>query len=185
MTEKYKSRLRLKFNEEIRGEIKKELGIESSMAIPKIEKVTINMGLGESLTNKKVLEDSVKALTSIAGQKPVVTKARKAISNFNIKRGMPVGAFVTLRGESMYDFLDKLLNIALPRVKDFRGVSAKGFDGRGNYNLGISDFIIFPEVNFSDIEKSKGMTVTIVTSAEDDKQAKALLEKIGVPFKKV
>ena len=153
MTEKYKSRLRVLYENEIKPALKNELNV-GVMAVPKIEKIVVNMGLGEAIANKKILEDAVKELTAIAGQKPVVNKARKSIATFKLREGMPIGTSVTLRKDNMYDFLDHLINIALPRVKDFKGVSGKGFDGRGNYTLGIKEFFIFPEIDFNKVEKS-------------------------------
>ncbi len=182
MSEKYVSRLRKLYEEEIKSDLKSELAIENINAIPKIEKISINMGVGEAIQNKKILEDAVKELTAIAGQKPVVRKAKKSIASFKVREGMPIGVSVSLRKDMMYDFLDRLVNVALPRVKDFRGISGKGFDGRGNYSLGIKDFMIFPEIDFNKVEKTKGMNITIVTTATNDKDAKALLRHFGMPF---
>lgn len=182
MSEKYVSRLRKLYEEEIKSDLKSELAIENINAIPKIEKISINMGVGEAIQNKKILEDAVKELTAIAGQKPVVRKAKKSIASFKVREGMPIGVSVSLRKDMMYDFLDRLVNVALPRVKDFRGISGKGFDGRGNYSLGIKDFMIFPEIDFNKVEKTKGMNITIVTTATNDKDAKALLKHFGMPF---
>ncbi len=181
MSEKYKSRLRALYEDEIKPALKNELNV-GVMAVPKIEKIVVNMGLGEAIANKKILEDAVKELAAIAGQKPVVNKARKSIATFKLREGMPIGTSVTLRKDNMYDFLDHLINIALPRVKDFKGVSGKGFDGRGNYTLGIKEFFIFPEIDFNKVEKSKGFNITIVTTATNDKDAKLLLKKFNMPF---
>lgn len=179
---KYQSRLKKIYNEEIKPSLQKELNIENVMAIPKIEKVVLNMGLGAAILNKKVMEDAVKELATIAGQKPVINKAKKSIATFKLREGMPIGTSVILRKDAMYDFLDRLINVALPRVKDFRGVSGKAFDGRGNYTLGVKDFLIFPEIDFNKVEMAKGLNVTIVTTAGNDKDAKALLKKFGMPF---
>jgi large subunit ribosomal protein L5 len=181
MSEKYKSRLREQYEKEIKPNLQKELGV-GAMAVPKIEKIVLNMGVGEAIANKKILEDAVKELTAIAGQKPVVNKAKKSIATFKLREGMPIGTSVTLRKDAMYDFLDHLINIALPRVKDFKGVSGKGFDGRGNFTLGIKEFFIFPEIDFNKVEKAKGFNVTIVTTATNDKDAKLLLKKFSMPF---
>ena len=181
MSEKYTNRLEEQYEKEIKPALQKELGV-NPMAVPKIEKIVVNMGVGEAIANKKVLEDAQKELTAIVGQKPVVNKARKSIATFKLREGMPIGTSVILRKTRMYDFFDHLVNIALPRVKDFRGVSGKGFDGRGNYTLGIKDFLIFPEIDFNKVEKTKGFNVTIVTTATNDKDAKLLLSKIKMPF---
>jgi len=181
MSEKYTNRLEEQYEKEIKPALQKELGV-NLMAVPKIEKIVVNMGVGEAIANKKVLEDAQKELTAIVGQKPVVNKAKKSIATFKLREGMPIGTSVILRKTIMYDFFDHLVNIALPRVKDFRGISGKGFDGRGNYTLGIKDFFIFPEVDFNKVEKSKGFNVTIVTTATNDKDAKLLLSKFKMPF---
>jgi len=182
MAEKYMSRLREQYNSELKAALKEELGIKNVNAVPKIEKVSINMGVGAAIQNKKLLEDAFQELTNIAGQKPVIRKAKKSIASFKLREGMPIGVNVTLRKDMMYDFLDRLINVALPRVKDFRGLSGKAFDGRGNYSLGIKDFMIFPEIDFNKVETVKGLNVTIVTSANNDKDAKALLKKFGMPL---
>lgn len=181
MSEKYTNRLEEQYEKEIKPALQKELGV-NLMAVPKIEKIVVNMGVGEAIANKKVLEDAQKELMAIVGQKPVVNKAKKSIATFKLREGMPIGTSVILRKTIMYDFFDHLVNIALPRVKDFRGISGKGFDGRGNYTLGIKDFFIFPEVDFNKVEKSKGFNVTIVTTATNDKDAKLLLSKFKMPF---
>jgi len=177
------ARLRDKYNKEIKQSLKKELGIENAMAVPKLEKIVVNMGLGEATQNTKLLDPLVNDLTQIAGQRPVTTKAKKSIAAFKVREGMSIGAMVTLRGDRMYEFLDRLINVALPRVRDFRGVSTKSFDGRGNYTLGLRDQLIFPEIDYAKVEKLKGMNVTIVTTARDDNQARALLKHLGMPFR--
>ena len=176
--------LREKFNKELMPELQKTLGIKNVMAVPKITKVVINMGVGEALTDKKHLESAVKDLESIAGQKVVTTLAKKSVASFKLREGWPVGCKVTLRGERMYEFLDRLVTSALPRVRDFNGIKATGFDGRGNYSLGVTEQIIFPEINIDKIKKIDGMNITFVTSAGTDKEAKSLLTELGVPFKK-
>jgi len=177
------ARLRNRFKSELAPALAKELGLENPMAVPRVEKVIINMGVGEATQNVKVLDPLVSDLATITGQKPVVTKAKKSIAAFKVREGMPIGAMVTLRGDRMYEFLDRLLDVALPRVRDFRGVSTKSFDGRGNYTLGIRDQLIFPEIDYSRVEKLKGMNITIVTSAKTDYQARALLKSMGMPFR--
>ena len=162
----------------------KQFNYNSVMEVPKIEKVVINMGVGDATANTKVLDDAVKELTQIAGQKPVITKAKKSIAGFKLREGMPIGCKVTLRGEKMYEFLDKLFNITLPRVRDFRGVSKNAFDGRGNYTLGIKEQLIFPEIDFDKIGKLRGMDIVVVTTANTDEEAYTLLEAIGMPFAK-
>jgi large subunit ribosomal protein L5 len=168
---------------EIRPAIAKELGVSNQMAIPRLEKIVINMGLGEATQNVKIMDPLVADLASIAGQKPVVTKAKKSIAAFKVREGMPIGAMVTLRGDKMYEFLDRLITIALPRVRDFRAVSSKSFDGRGNYTLGLRDQLIFAEIDYAKVDKLKGMNVTIVTTAADDNGARALLKGFGMPFR--
>ena len=177
------ARLREKYNKDIKPALKKELGIENPMAVPKIEKVVVNMGVGEATQNAKVLDPAVNDLQAITGQKPVVTKARKSIAQFKVREGQSIGAMVTLRGDRMWEFLDRLMNVALPRVRDFRGVNTKSFDGRGNYTLGLRDQLIFPEIDYAKVDKLKGMNVTIVTSAESDDQARSLLKHMGMPFR--
>ena len=177
------TRLHEKYQKEIRPALQKELGLKNSMAVPRLEKIVLNMGLGEATQNPKMLDPLVADLTSIAGQKPVATKAKKSIAAFKVREGMPIGAMVTLRGEKMYEFLDRLISIALPRVRDFRGVSTKSFDGRGNYTLGVRDQLIFPEIDYAKVDKTKGMNVTIVTSAQDDNGARTLLKYFGMPFR--
>ena len=177
------ARFKEKYLTEIRPAIAKELGISNAMAIPRLEKIVINMGLGEATQNVKIMDPLVADLASIAGQKPVTTKAKKSIAAFKVREGMPIGAMVTLRGDKMYEFLDRLISIALPRVRDFRGVSSKSFDGRGNYTLGLRDQLIFAEIDYAKVDKLKGMNVTIVTTAVDDNGARALLKGFGMPFR--
>ena len=177
------SRFRSKYESEIKPAISKELGITNAMAVPKLEKIVINMGLGEATQNVKIMDPLVADLAAIAGQKPVTTKAKKSIAQFKVREGMPIGAMVTLRGDAMYEFLDRLVSIALPRVRDFRGVSSKSFDGRGNYTLGLRDQLIFAEIDYAKVDKIKGMNVTIVTTAKDDNGARALLKGFGMPFR--
>lgn len=164
--------------------LKEEFGYKNVMQFPKVEKVVLNMGLGEAVQNPKIVDGAVEELTAISGQHAVVTHARKSIATFKLREGMPIGCRVTLRGQKMYDFLSKLINIALPRVRDFRGISAKGFDGRGNYSLGVQEQIIFPEIDYDKIDKIKGLNITIVTSANTDDEGRCLLRNLGMPFKK-
>jgi large subunit ribosomal protein L5 len=178
------ARLRERYYKEVVPALGKELGINNRMAIPRVEKVILNMGLGEAVANPKILDGAVDELSAIAGQRAVVTKAKKSIATYKLRTGMPIGARVTLRGERMYEFLDRLINIALPRVRDFRGVSTKAFDGRGNYTLGVRDHFIFPEIDYAKTDKSKGLNVTIVTSAGQDDRARVLLQQLGMPFGK-
>ena len=177
------ARLKDRYHKEILPALLKELSLTNPMAAPKLEKVIINMGVGEATQNAKVLDPAVAELTQITGQRPVVTKAKKSIAQFKVREGQPIGAMVTLRGDRMFEFLDRLMNVALPRVRDFKGVSTKSFDGRGNYTLGLRDQLIFPEIDYSKVEKQKGMNVTIVTSAKSDDQARALLRGLGMPFR--
>ena len=177
-------RLKKVYKEKIAPELFKELGYTSVMQIPAIKKIVVSMGVGEALTNKKLLDAAVTDLTQITGQKAVKTRAKKSIANFKLREGNEVGAMVTLRGAYMYEFLDRLINVALPRVKDFRGVKATGFDGHGNFSLGITEQIIFPEIDFDKITKISGMNISIVTSARTDNEARALLTKFGMPFRK-
>ena len=176
------ARLRERFAKEVAPALQKELGIANTMAVPRLEKIVLNMGLGEAVANPKILDGAVDELSAIAGQKAVITKARKSIATYKLRTGMPIGARVTLRGDRMYEFLDRLINIALPRVRDFRGVSTKAFDGRGNYTLGVRDHFIFPEIDYAKTDKSKGLNVTIVTTAGRDDRARALLKQLGMPF---
>ena len=182
--ENYVPRLKKVYKETIAPELFKELGYSSKMQIPEIKKVVVSMGVGEALTNKKLLDAAVADLTQITGQKAVKTRAKKSIANFKLREGNEVGAMVTLRGTIMYEFLDRLINVALPRVKDFRGIKATGFDGHGNFSLGITDQIIFPEIDFDKIVKIARMNITVVTSAKTDAEAKALLAKFNMPFRK-
>jgi large subunit ribosomal protein L5 len=177
------ARLKEKYTKEIKPALLKELGLKNTMAVPRLEKIVLNMGLGEATQNVKVMDPLMTDLGLIAGQKPVVTRAKKSIAAFKVREGMPIGAMVTLRGEKMYEFLDRLISTALPRVRDFKGVSTKSFDGRGNYTLGVRDQLIFPEIDYSRVDKLKGMNVTIVTTARDDQQARALLQHFGMPFR--
>ena len=163
--------------------LKKEFGYENVMAVPKIEKVSINIGMGEATQNAKLMDGAVNELGAITGQKPVICKARKSIAAFKLREGMPIGTMVTLRGDRMFEFLDRLLNVALPRVRDFRGVSTKSFDGRGNYTLGVKDQLIFPEIDYSKVEKTKGMNISITTTARTDAEALSLLRAMGMPFR--
>jgi len=165
------------------SELKDELGLDSIMAVPKVTKITLNMGVGEALNDKKVLERAVEDLTLIAGQKPLITKARKSVANFKIRDGMPIGCKVTLRGNIMYEFLERLVSIAIPRERDFRGLETKSFDGRGNYSMGIKEHIIFPEIDYDKVDKIRGMDICISTSAPDDKSGEALLRALKFPFK--
>jgi len=177
------ARFREKYTSEIRPALAKELGITNAMAIPKLEKIVINMGLGEATQNVKIMDPLVADLAAISGQKPVTTRAKKSIAAFKVREGMPIGAMVTLRGDKMYEFLDRLITVALPRVRDFRGVSSKSFDGRGNYTLGLRDQLIFAEIDYAKVDKIKGMNVTIVTTAADDNGARTLLKHFGMPFR--
>jgi large subunit ribosomal protein L5 len=178
------NRLQEKFNAEGKANLMKEFGFTSVMQVPKMEKIVINVGVGEAVANPKVLDEVVAELTQIAGQKPLVTKAKKSIANFKLREGMPIGCKVTLRGERMYDFFDKLVNISLPRVRDFKGVSKTAFDGRGNYTLGIKEQIIFPEIDYDKVNKLRGMDIVIVTTAKSNEEGMALLKEIGMPFAK-
>ena len=182
--ENYVPRLKKVYKEKYAPELFKELGYTSVMQIPAIKKIVVSMGVGEALTNKKLLDAAVTDLTQITGQKAVKTRAKKSIANFKLRAGQETGAMVTLRGNIMYEFLDRLINVALPRVKDFRGIKATGFDGHGNFSLGITEQIIFPEIDFDKIVKISGMNISIVTSAPTDNEARALLTKFGMPFRK-
>jgi large subunit ribosomal protein L5 len=182
--EHYQPRLRSRYQDEVAPKLRAEFGLDNPMAIPRIEKVTLNMGLGEAIQNIKILDTAVEEMAALAGQKPTVTRAQKSIASFKLREGMPIGCRVTLRGARMWDFLDRLISVALPRVRDFRGVPTKSFDGRGNYTLGIKDHTIFPEIDFNKVEKGKGMNVTIVTTAGNDERARYLLRELGLPFVK-
>ncbi len=177
------ARLKEKYRNEIAPAIAKEFDIKNTMAIPKIEKIVVNMGLGEGISNAKILDTAAEELRTITGQKPVITKAKKSIAAFKLRQGMNIGAMVTLRGDRMYEFLDRLISVALPRVRDFRGISGKAFDGRGNYTLGIREQLIFPEIDFNKVDKTRGMNISIVTTAKTDEQARALLKSLGMPFR--
>ena len=175
-------RLKVKYTDEIVNQLKEKFGYENVMQIPKLEKVVINMGLGSEKDNPKGMESAVEELSIIAGQKPVVTKAKKSVANFKVREGMNIGAKVTLRGDRMYYFVDKLINIVLPRVRDFRGIPDTSFDGRGNYAMGLKEQLIFPEINYDDVDKIRGMDIVFVTTAKTDEEAKALLQMMGMPF---
>ena len=178
------NRLQEKYLNEIKGNLMTKFGYTSVMQCPKLVKIVINLGVGEAISNPKALDEAVAELTAIAGQKPVVTKAKKSIANFKLREGMPIGCKVDLRGEQMYEFLDKLVSISLPRVRDFRGVSTSAFDGRGNYTLDIKEQIIFPEISYDKVTKVRGMDIVIVTTAQTDEEARALLTELGMPFAK-
>ena len=177
------ARLRQHYQKSVVPALVKEFGYKNVMAVPKIQKVSVNIGLGEATQNAKLMDGAVNELGQIAGQKPVVTKAKKSIAAFKLREGMSIGAMVTLRGDRMYEFLDRLMNVALPRVRDFRGVSSKSFDGRGNYTLGVRDQLIFPEIDYNKVEKVKGMNISITTSAKTDAEGLALLRHMGMPFR--
>ena len=178
------ARLKELYYDEIVEAMTKKFGYKNVMEVPKLVKITINMGLGEAKDNAKIMESAVEEIALISGQRPVVTKARKSIANFKVRQGMPVGAKVTLRGDNMYEFADKFFNIALPRVRDFKGVSRNSFDGRGNYSMGIKEQLIFPEINYDKVETIKGMNIVFTTTAKTDEEAAALLELLGMPFEK-
>ena len=177
------ARLRVRFEKEIKPALMKEFELKNPMATPRLHKIVVNMGLGEATQNAKLLDPLSNDLAQIAGQKPVITRAKKSIAAFKVRAGMPIGAMVTLRGDRMYEFFDRLVNVAMPRVRDFRGVSTKSFDGRGNYTLGLGDQLIFPEIDYAKVDKLKGMNVTIVTTAGNDNEARALLKQLGMPFR--
>jgi len=177
------TRLLNRFSKEVAPALMKEFELKNPMAVPKLHKIVINMGVGEATQNAKVLDPAANELAQITGQKPVITRAKKSIAAFKVREGMPIGAMVTLRGHRMYEFFDRLVNVALPRVRDFRGVSTKSFDGRGNYTLGLHDQLIFPEIDYAKVDKLKGMNVTIVTTAKTDDEARALLRHLGMPFR--
>ncbi len=177
------SRLRQKYQKEVLPALMKEFELANPMAVPRLHKVVVNMGIGEATQNAKLLDPAAGELAQITGQKPVITKAKKSIAAFKVREGMPIGVMVTLRGDRMYEFLDRLMNVALPRVRDFRGVSTKSFDGRGNYTLGLREQLVFPEIDYAKVEKLKGMNVTIVTTARTDDQARSLLKHMGMPFR--
>jgi large subunit ribosomal protein L5 len=182
-TNRSTARMRERYYKEVLPALMKEFSLENPMAAPKLEKIIVNMGVGEATQNAKLIDPAATEVGQITGQKPVITKARKSIAQFKVREGMPIGVMVTLRGDRMYEFFDRLVNIALPRVRDFRGVPTKSFDGRGNYTLGVRDQLIFPEIDYAKVEKTKGMNITIVTSAGTDDQARALLKHMGMPFR--
>ena len=173
-----------KYNEEIVPALTKKFNFTSSMQVPKIDKIVLNMGVGDAVANAKNLDEAVEELTLISGQKPMITKAKKSIANFRLREGMSIGAKVTLRGDRMYDFLSKLINVSLPRVRDFRGVSTRSFDGRGNYTLGVKEQLIFPEIDFDKVNRTRGLDIVIVTTAQTDEEARELLTQFGMPFAK-
>jgi large subunit ribosomal protein L5 len=177
------SRLKEKYDTEVVPALKKEFGYGNMMAIPKIQKVVVNMGLGEATSNAKIVDTGADELARITGQKPVVTRAKKSIAQFKVRQGMPIGTMVTLRGPRMWDFLDRLMAVALPRVRDFRGVSPKGFDGRGNYTLGLKDQLLFPEIDYMKVDKARGMNISVVTTATTDEESRKLLQLLGMPFR--
>ena len=177
------SRLKERYQSEVAPALKKEFGYGNVMAIPKIEKIVVNMGLGEATQNAKIVDIGADEVARITGQKPVTTRAKKSIAQFKVRKGMPIGAMVTLRGERMWDFLDRLISVALPRVRDFRGVSAKGFDGRGNYTLGLKDQLLFPEIDYMKVDKARGMNISVVTTAKSDQESRKLLQLLGMPFR--
>jgi large subunit ribosomal protein L5 len=177
------SRLRDRYSKEVAPAMKKEFGYKNVMAIPKIEKVVVNMGLGDATQNTKIVDTGTDEVARITGQKPVVTRAKKSIAQFKVRKGMPIGTMVTLRGERMWEFLDRLISVALPRVRDFRGVSPRGFDGRGNYTLGLKDQLLFPEIDYMKVDKARGMNVSVITTAKTDEEARKLLQLMGVPFR--
>lgn len=178
------NRLKEKFNNEITPALMSKFSYKSIMEVPKLEKIVINMGVGEAVANAKALDTAVEELTTITGQKPIVTRAKKSIAGFRLREGMPIGAKVTLRGERMYEFIDKLISVSLPRVRDFRGISKKSFDGRGNYTLGVKEQLIFPEIDYDKVNKVRGMDIVIVTTANTDEEARELLTQFGMPFQK-
>ena len=181
---KYEPRLKALYRDEIRGKLKEAFGYKNAMMTPAIDKIVINMGVGDAVNDRKAVDTAAQDLTVIAGQKPVITKARKSISNFKLREGMPVGAKVTLRKDRMYEFLDRLITIALPRVRDFRGLNSKSFDGRGNYAIGLKEHIVFPEIDYDKVDKIRGMDIIVCTTANSDEEARALLKEFNFPFRK-
>ncbi len=177
------SRLRDRYSKDVAPALAKEFGYKNVMAIPKLEKIVVNMGLGEATANAKIVDTGVDEIARVTGQKPVVTRAKKSIAQFKVRQGMPIGAMVTLRGDRMWEFLDRLISIALPRVRDFRGVSPKGFDGRGNYTLGLKDQLLFPEIDYMKVDKARGMNISVVTTARTDEESRKLLQLLGMPFR--
>ena len=182
--EKYVPRLKTKYNDEVKQLMQDKFQYKNVMEIPKFEKIVVNMGVGEAATDSKAIDGAVRDLRVITGQQPMVTRARKSIASFRLRAGMPIGAKVTLRGDRMWEFLDRLTSVAIPRIRDFRGISAKSFDGRGNFSMGVTEQLIFPEVDFDSVDHTRGMDITIVTTAKTDEEAKALLDAFGFPFKK-
>jgi large subunit ribosomal protein L5 len=177
------SRLKERYSKEVAPALTKEFGYKNPMAIPKLEKIVVNMGLGEATGNAKIVDVGVDEIARVTGQKPVVTRAKKSIAQFKVRQGMPIGTMVTLRGDRMWEFLDRLISIALPRVRDFRGVSPKGFDGRGNYTLGLKDQLLFPEIDYMKVDKARGMNISVVTTAKTDEESRKLLQLLGMPFR--
>ena len=180
--EHYVPRLKKRYLEEVVPRLKSEFGIDNVMAVPRLERISLNMGMGEAISNIKILDDAVSEMTALAGQKPTITRAQKSIAAFKLRAGMPIGCRVTLRGQRMWEFLDRFISVALPRVRDFRGMSPKSFDGRGNYTMGIRDHLMFPEIDYNQVERPKGMNITIVTTAGNDERALYLLRELGMPF---
>jgi large subunit ribosomal protein L5 len=178
----YVPRLKKQYAEEVVAKLQREFGIGNVMAVPRLERISLNMGVGEAIANIKILDDAVEEMAALAGQRPTITRAQKSIAAFKLREGMPIGCRVTLRGDRMWEFLDRLITVALPRVRDFRGVPSKSFDGRGNYTLGVRDHLIFPEVDYNKVERTKGMNITIVTTAGNDERALYLLRELGMPF---
>ena len=183
VTQTYTPRLKQRFNEELRGRLLEELGLGNAMEVPRPEKVVVNMGVGEAARDAKAMDGAVRDLTTITGQKPAIRRARKSIATFKIRQGMPIGAATTLRGDRMWDFLDRLLSVVLPRIRDFRGLNPRSFDGRGNYSLGLTEQLVFPELDYDDIDATRGMDITIVTTARTDEEGLALLRALGFPFR--
>ena len=177
------ARLKAKYQKEVIPALQKEFGYKNVMAVPKIQKVVVNMGLGEATANAKIIDTGTDELARVSGQKPVTRRAKKSIAQFKVRQGMPIGAMVTLRGERMYEFLDRLMNIGLPRVRDFRGVSPRGFDGRGNYTLGLKDQLLFPEIDYMKVDKARGMNISVITTAATDEESRKLLQLLGMPFR--
>ena len=177
------SRLRERYEKDVAPALRKEFGYKNVMAVPKIEKIVVNMGLGEATQNAKIIDAGADEVARITGQKPVTTRAKKSIAQFKVRKGMPIGAMVTLRGERMWEFLDRLVSVALPRVRDFRGVSPRGFDGRGNYTLGLKDQLLFPEIDYMKVDKARGMNISVVTTAKTDEESRKLLQLLGMPFR--
>lgn len=182
--EKYVPRLKAKYNDEVKDALQKQFGYKNVMMIPKFEKIVVNMGVGEAAVDSKAIDGAVRDLRTITGQQPMITRARKSIATFRLRAGMPIGAKVTLRGDRMWEFFDRLTSVAIPRIRDFRGINPNSFDGRGNFSMGVTEQLIFPEVDFDSVDHQRGMDITIVTTANTDEEAKALLDAFGFPFKK-